>query len=205
MVLLDFDEKGALANWTNYPDANDWMADVEVPVRLRIANVDLLGWERGWGDGWLDGWKMAESIMGIRHFFIHFAWWGLVALKQAKLTGGSSFSLGMYGDNGELVFKMQGEDVLVHFAPNGKTVKVGYEKLEHAWHEFADRVRGLLLREFPDVRSKLYYSPGREPGWQEWLAGEEKADLPITRGIDIGDITQDDDGFEHIDAEDSDP
>src|SRR5438045_2968071 len=99
MVLIDFDEQGAIANWPDYPDADDWVADVEVPIRLKIANIDLLGWEHGWGDGW----RRQESIAGDTEHVIHFAWWGLVALKQAKLTGGSVFWLGAYGDHGELV------------------------------------------------------------------------------------------------------
>ena len=89
MVLVDFDEHSLLAKRTGI---SLWEADAEVPVRLRINEVDLLGWEDGWD----------RETVGVPMSVITLAWWGLVALKLAKQSGGSTLWLGSYGDRGDL-------------------------------------------------------------------------------------------------------
>ena len=168
MVLLDFDADSLLAKRTG---SSPWEVDTEVPVRLNIDGVDLLGWQHGWG----------REEDGVPLSVIDVAWWGLVALKLAKQIGGSTLWLGMYGDRGELLFRMPetGQDVLVHSTPYRRTAQVNYDTLETAWREFAQRVREFLMREFPALKDQLYFSEWKEPGWQEWLAGREGTNLPV--------------------------
>src|SRR4051812_7674513 len=149
MAMIDFDEKNYLANFPERPD-EDEVPDMEAPVRLTIDNIDLLGWEHGWPQNWHGPQSGGDGILV---FVILFAWWGPVALKQAKLTGGSVYWLGSYGDQGALLFKMSGDDILVHSTPYKKTVKVKYELLEQAWNDFADRVRAFVLREMPTLKN----------------------------------------------------
>jgi hypothetical protein len=200
MVLLDFDEQSLLARRTG---ASLWEADEEVPVRLRINGIELLGWERGWSsedthlsasqaNGASEGIERSSGIderatAGITSSVISMAWWGPLALQLAKQTWGSTLWLGMYGDRGELLFRMSetGEDVLVHSTPYRRTAQVRYEELEVAWKEFAQRVRDFLMSEFPDLLDQPFFGEWKEPGWQEWLAGKEASHLPVKLPMEV--------------------
>jgi hypothetical protein len=174
MIVIDFDRSALVASRTG----NDtWEVTQEVPVRLRIGNVDLLGWESGWPEVWRGP---HEDMAGVPVCLTHMAWWGLVALKLAEQRGGSRFWLGMYGDRGELVFWSSGQDIVVHSTPYHTTVQINYRKLEQAWEEFSNQVRQFLLEAFPLLRNQTAYTRWEEPGWQEWLlTGKAELRLPI--------------------------
>src|SRR3954454_9567529 len=103
MVVIDFYRDALIANRTGNAL---WEATQEVPVRLRIGTIDLLGWTKGWPDKWHGA---HDGMAGVPVSIIDMAWWGLVALKLAKQWGGARFWLGMYGDRGELVFRLSGQ------------------------------------------------------------------------------------------------
>lgn len=177
MVMIDFDKDSLLAQRSD----DLWAAGAEIPVRLKIADIDLLGWEKGWPQTW--GGPHAGRA-GVPVNVIDMAWWGPAVLKHAKEMGGAILWLGMYGDRGELLFKMSsyGEEIVViHSTPQGETVKANYHEVLSAWREFSQRVRIFILQEFPTLKDQPDYLG--EPGWQEWLAGEEASRLPGTLGL----------------------
>lgn len=176
MVLIDFDSERLLA------ERKGRIRSVfrEVPVRIRIAEVDLLSPEGEWEQG-------------THHMTItDVARWGLLALRRAREVGEYAYVFDEESD--ALLFRMVGKDILVHSTYNEKTVRVSYEKLERAWKEFEDRVRVFILREFPSLKED-------PPGWGEWLEGQEdplweRLEDPMWRPYFI----RDQHGLEHVDA-----
>jgi hypothetical protein len=84
-----------------------------------------------------------------------------------------------------LLFRMDGEDVLVHAGMAEKTVRVRYGTLLTAWRSFAECVRAALVSETPELRTHPYWQrlaedPDRastadwwEYNWRVYVAGHE--------------------------------
>jgi hypothetical protein len=131
----------------------------DLPVCISVGGVDLLGYGERRVDEPLDCRWYHLSILDV-------AKWGLFAIKRAREIGQYVYELGRYGDSGcALLFKISGEEILIHSTMTEKTVSIPYHKLHAAWEAFAERVREYISREHPEAKE--------QPGWDEWLDGKE--------------------------------
>ncbi len=84
---------------------------------------------------------------------------GLEKIRGVHQKGTSIYSLP--GSGYRLSFQMSGKDVSVHSEVNGRTSRIQYVDLLHAFEEFASKVREYLSHEVPELKA--------HPFWKEWL------------------------------------
>lgn len=129
------------------------------PVRINVGGVDLLGFVE----------ETPDEPPDFRWYYLNIldvAKWGLFSIKRARDIGQYVYELGRYGDSGcALLFKISGEDMLIHSTMTERTVSIPYHKLHAAWEAFAERVREYISREHSEAKE--------QPGWDEWLDGKE--------------------------------
>jgi hypothetical protein len=150
MVTMEFDASNLLNNL-----ASDEAAFQEVPVRLRIGQLELLHLPN----------RVEGTEPGLPLSILDVARIDLASLKFAKQMGEYVYELDEYGN--ALLFRIVGDDVLVHSTITETTIKVSYERLLETWQAFASEVRAFASKEFPQLQERT--------GWAQWLAGEEDA------------------------------
>ena len=84
---------------------------------------------------------------------------GLEKIREVHQKGTSIYRLP--GAGYRLSFQMSGKDVFVHSEVNGRTSRIQYVDLLHAFEEFASKVREYLSHEVPELKA--------HPFWKEWL------------------------------------
>jgi len=127
MILLEFEEGPTLES--------------EAPIRLRIGEDEILGWD--------------EETAFMRLPLIPTAFEGLVVLRQLRRHGRFEMQIGRFGANGTLLFALIGEDVVVHDPDSERTGRVPLAELEAAWEAFADRVAAAVRARAPDLIETL--------------------------------------------------
>jgi hypothetical protein len=130
MIVLDFAE-----------DRDLWR---EVPVRLRLGDVEILGW---------DGDEAGDAFMLLP--LVPFAVEGLLALRQVRRHGYYFLELGRFGAAGDLLFARRDDDVLVHDPHRERTGRAPLAALEAAWAAFADRVAAAVRARAPELTAQL--------------------------------------------------
>jgi len=132
----------------------------EIPVRIMIGDVDLLGVPEE------DQSKQSEPSWYPLQI-PNLARWGLASVQKAQETGRYVYELGRYGDTGAaLLFKRSGADMLIHSTMTDRTVRVSYHTLLKEWKDFAERVRNFVSHTFPEMK--------QQQGWSDWLTGQEE-------------------------------
>ena len=158
LMLIDFQEQPTPEPGSVKYNRSAY-AFAAVPVRLRIGDVDLLGYVEETINEPSEFRWVSLSILDI-------AKWGLFSVKRARELGRYVYELGSHGDTGAaLLFEMSGDEILVHSTMTERTARISYRSLVEAWEAFAERVRKYILHEFPQMKN--------EPGWGEWLAGKD--------------------------------
>ena len=136
-----------------------------LPVRFTVGGADLLGYA-------YDETDEEEELEHARSSdfrwyplsILHFARWGIHALRRALRDGRYVYELGRYGNSGNaLLFKLDGSNMLIYSTMSDKHVSVPYIELEEAWKQFARQVREFVLLMCPALAA--------DPGWGEWLTG----------------------------------
>jgi hypothetical protein len=133
-----------------------------VPVRFEIGALDLLGFERD-ADPLLDRpWRMLMLPA--------FAVWGLASLRVAKKHGQASLDLEDYGD--DLLFQMDGDDILVQTTSGSGIARVSYTSLLQAWETFARAVYDTIAIRHPDEYTQTWLmkiDDYPDPILEQWL------------------------------------
>jgi hypothetical protein len=156
VVLLEFDREAELS--PEVPVAFGVSAG-EIPVRLSIAGVDLLG-QRASASGDVDSVWTPLNLVEV-------ATYGLLCVRQARRLSHAAFPLDETGE--ALLFVIEGEDMLVHSTVREQTVRVRFSLLEDAWQRFGQLVRDTLGNLFPNLKS--------HPDWTIPDQGFENAHL----------------------------
>jgi hypothetical protein len=110
-----------------------------VPVRLRIAGVEMFGWEEP--DGKYYPWDKAWI-----HIFVPF---GLFAIISSKYSG--TGQLLIYPEWGWLDFVQDGSTTVVHSTFVKKDVRVDYEELLTSWQAFANEAFATVVARQPEM------------------------------------------------------
>ena len=159
MIYLDFDASQfpQRAQDDRATDGGRWDAFRFVPVLLRIAGIDLIGRSTE-----TDG---APVSRGLGLPLPEVALWGLAALHHVARNGRSAYDLNEHG--AALLFKLNGDTLLVHSQWRGKTVQVPHAALLAAWEEFDRRVRQFLIETFGNLSDYPWWNPTMDA----WLHG----------------------------------
>ncbi len=182
MVLLTFDRQAML-----HPEYGSHPFE-PVPMQLEIAHIKLLGENR---------WQLRLPVLDV-------ARWGLYHIRRAQRVGHADYALDEYGKS--LLFKMDGDTLLVNSVHVDKTVQVPYVKLEATWAIFADEVRVFICSSFPEwARDPWQYrdannTPSWGSNWSAWLSGQDEEQQSQDHEIDSYFYTRDKHGLDRIDA-----
>jgi hypothetical protein len=155
--------------------------DGEVEVWLRVAGFQLLGTIRDRGQ------SAPRPGTGLMTLPIDLAIWGLVALRQAVREGHGAYP---FPDGGDLLFKKQGDRLLLHVTGHarreaGVVVGLAAASLEREWQAFAERLReALAIRKSPLLADPdwRYLAVEPEPPatyWRTAFAGHEKCFMSV--------------------------
>lgn len=157
-VLLDFDSGAALS-----PEIplGFGVAVGEVPVRLQIGGIDLLGF------GVEDHPGASNQWLPLNLFEV--ATLGLACVREVARRGRCAFPLDETGD--ALLFVADGADTLVHATAKERTARIPYARLLAAWEGFSWRVHHELVVKFPWLRDHPDWGllePGAGAGALNW-------------------------------------
>jgi hypothetical protein len=163
-ILLDFQTDGVPKS-----------AFGEAWVRLRIGNVELLGWGN-------DPQHFDETGPWISVGLVRFAMWGLVCVRQAAKLGRYALELDEYGD--ALLFQRDGSDMVVHATRLERSARVDIHALLTAWEAFATSVYDFTVAKFPvETKDRRWDTRLADPfsgewftraSWREWFIGHEE-------------------------------
>lgn len=143
-----------------------WPSD-KTPLRLLIANTDILRWRINTRSDWIE-W------LGVPPHY--FARSGIYAVRQAIQFGRSAIDAN--GSGFPLMFMKSGNRLLVH-QPGGEiTVSVRSDEILTAWLEFENRIRSLIRLYCPEFASEAAIAKHADmandvTGWIGWLDGGE--------------------------------
>ncbi len=130
----------------------------EMPVRLRVGEVELLEWQG----------------RGYPLPLLHMATLGLDSMQELRRSGSANL---MLPTDGDLFFELSGEDVVIHSTQTDRIAQAKYDELLHAWEEFTARVREFLSKEFPTLETQPYWGQwvkgGDLPDWGQWVKGRD--------------------------------
>jgi hypothetical protein len=126
-------------------DHNTEQFDEQIRVRFRAAHTELLVGES----------RTGESLLGIPLLIPAFATLGMACLKLCRKVGRAALDLDDYGH--ELLFRMDGENVLICSTMLRTTVTVKFDELFEAWRLFVEEVKRIVILKHPEKSTYPYW------------------------------------------------
>jgi hypothetical protein len=118
----------------------------QIPVRFRVGNTELL----------MSHSETGSLQPGLPLLVAPFATLGMASLRLAKETGRAALDLDDYAQ--ELLFKMNGREIIICSTMLQVTVPVSYEDLFAGWLRFARRVKEVVVEKHPDRASYAWWT-----------------------------------------------
>lgn len=140
----------SVLDWSEGLVAHVWF---EMPITLRVNDVDILEFKGG---------PYPAPILGFADFGLR-ALAGLTSEKQANIL--------VPGD-GWVVIRLENSTAVISSSGTRVEARIEVNELVDAWHAFAENVRELLVREFPDLANHLEL--GRFFRREEWYQRRHK-------------------------------